>query len=104
MTVKKVTVETLPLFAPLHQKLLELLRGLSPQEWKQPTVAKQWNVKDVAAHLQDTSIRYVSANIHGYMVSPAGNISTYTKTVTWLNELNGEWVKAMKRVSLAILI
>ena len=104
MTVKKVPVETLPLFAPLHEKLLELLRGLSPNEWQMPTVAKQWNVKDVAAHLLDTSIRSVSANRDGQMVLPAGNISTYEETVAWLNELNGELVNAMKRVSPAVLI
>jgi hypothetical protein len=43
-----------PLFAPIHDELMSLLRGLSPQEWLAPTVAGAWTVRDVAAHLLDT--------------------------------------------------
>jgi uncharacterized protein (TIGR03083 family) len=102
--VKKVPIETLHLFAPLHEKLLELLRSLTAEEWLLPTIARQWNVKDVAAHLLDTSIRYISANRDGHTVFPKPPVSSYTETIAWLNGLNKEWVLAMKRVSPAVLI
>src|SRR5438445_149211 len=48
-----------PLFAPLNDELIVLLRGLSDAEWTARAVGT-WTVKDVAAHLLDTSLRRLS--------------------------------------------
>lgn len=101
---KNVPIPTLHLFAPLHEQLIQLLRGLSPEEWVLPTVAKQWKVKDVVAHLLDTSIRYVSANRDHHFLRPATSIASHEDLATWLNALNAEWVMSMKRVSSPILV
>jgi len=48
-TKKKLTsvpIPTLHLFLPLDQKLIELLKSLSGDDWKKPTLAKLWTVKD----------------------------------------------------------
>jgi uncharacterized protein (TIGR03083 family) len=96
-------INTIHLFAPLDKKLVELLRSLTPAEWEKPTVAKQWNVKDVAAHLLDTNIRAVSAGRDHYYGIHAGDISSFDDLVGFLNGLNAGWVNAMKRVSPAVL-
>lgn len=101
--MKEIPIPTLHLFEPLEQKLIELLQSLSPAEWKQPTVARLWNVKDVAAHLLDTSIR-TFAMAHQYSGDPPEPINSYEDLVGYLNRLNAEWVKAMKRVSPQLLI
>ncbi len=103
MMQKNVPIPTLHLFAPLHEQLIQLLRGLSPEEWILPTVAKQWNVKDVVAHLLDTSIRYISANRDHHYLQPVTSVASHEDLVTWLNSLNAEWVLAMKRVSGTVL-
>ena len=41
----------------LEGKLIELSRSLTPQDWQTQTLAPQWKVKDVAAHLLDTQVR-----------------------------------------------
>jgi uncharacterized protein (TIGR03083 family) len=99
-----IPIETLHLFPILDQKLIELLRSLTPDEWNKPTVAKLWTVKDVAAHLLDTSLRTLSIARDGYMGDPPGNIQSPADLINYLNRLNADWVAASKRISPAVLI
>src|SRR5688572_4941575 len=55
-----------PLFAPIHDELMALLRSLTAEEWMAPTVAGAWTVRDVAAHLLDTGLRRLSMHRDGY--------------------------------------
>lgn len=96
-------IQTLHLFEPLEQKLIVLLRSLSPTDWNKPTVAKLWTVKDVAAHLLDTGIRTI-AHSKNYVGDPPTTRNSYQELVDYLNGLNADWVKAMKRVSPETLI
>ncbi|MEY4929795.1 MAG: hypothetical protein RI909_519 [Bacteroidota bacterium] len=98
-----VPIQTLHLFLPLDQKLIELLKSLSSEDWKKPTVAKLWTVKDVAAHLLDGNIRVLALAQH-YQGDPPSGINSYHDLVEYLNHLNADWVKAMKRVSPITLI
>ncbi len=79
-----------------------MLRSLTAEEWQLPTIAKQWNVKDVAAHLLDTSIRTIAAR-DGHSHPPTVPIHSYDDLITYLNNLNADWVSAMKRVSPQVL-
>lgn len=99
----KVPIPTLHLFLPLDQKLIELLKSLSPEDWKKPTLAKLWTVKDVAAHLVDGNLRVV-ALAQNYMGDPPSQIHSYQDLVNYLNSLNADWIRAMKRVSPSTLI
>jgi len=98
-----VPIPTLHLFLRLDQKLIELLKSLSSEDWKKPTLAKLWSVKDVAAHLLDGNLR-VLALAQNYTGDPPSQIHSYRDLVEYLNNLNADWVKAMKRVSPATLI
>jgi uncharacterized protein (TIGR03083 family) len=100
----KIPIPTLHLFPVLDEKLISLLRSLSPEDWNRPTRAKLWTVKDIAAHLLDGNIRTLSMSRDGYHgVKPTG-IDSYDNLVQYLNQLNADWVKAMKRVSPSVLI
>jgi len=61
-----VTISTLPLFAELDRLLLELLRSLTPEDWQRPTLARQWTVQDVAAHLLDGNLRTLAMLRNGH--------------------------------------
>lgn len=98
-----IPIPTLHLFLPLDQKLIELLKSLSQEDWKKPTLAKLWTVKDVAAHLLDGNLR-VLASAQNYMTDPPSQIHSYRDLVDYLNNLNADWVRAMKRVSPYTLI
>jgi len=97
-------IDTRQLFRPLNEKLLDLLRSLTPDEWTLPTVARLWNVKDVAAHLLDGNIRAMSIQRDRYFGETAPASSAYGVMVAWLNGLNADWVKASRRISPSVLV
>jgi uncharacterized protein (TIGR03083 family) len=98
-----VPVDVVQLLPVLDRKLIALLKSLAPADWHKPTIAKLWTVKDVIAHLLDGNIRILSMLRDGYF-SEHPNISSNQELVDFLNGLNADWVKAMRRVSPAMLI
>src|SRR6478609_3699412 len=96
-------IDVIHLLPVLDKKLIELLKSLSPQEWQKQTIAKLWKVKDVAAHLLDGNIRILSMLRDDYYGEKA-DVKSYQDLVDFLNGLNADWVKAMKRVSPTMLI
>jgi len=93
------------LFCQVHGELLSLLRSLSDDDWSKPTAARQWVVKDIAAHLLDGDIRRLSyQRDKAPMVPPESPIESYRDLVAFLNQLNADWVKAAQRISPRLLI
>lgn len=91
---------TAHLFAPLNDELVSLLRGLSADEWNAPTVAGAWTVKDVAAHLLDTTLRRLSMHRDAYEPPPRD----FSSVSALVNDLNAEGVSFARRLSPAMLI
>ena len=92
------------LFPKLDSRLIELLRSLSPGDWELQTIASQWRVKDVAAHLLDGNLRRLSIVRDRFFGEKPVNPNSYEALVEFLNQLNADWVKAFKRVSPPVLI
>lgn len=98
-----IPIDVVHLLPLLDEKLILVLKSLTPADWQRQTIARLWTVKDVAAHLLDGNIRILSMlrdDYHGE--SP--NINSYQDLLDFLNGLNADWVKAMKRVSPAMLL
>ncbi|MES2332240.1 MAG: maleylpyruvate isomerase N-terminal domain-containing protein [Bacteroidota bacterium] len=98
-----IPIDVVHLLPVLDEKLMVLLKSLAPEDWQKQTIAKLWTVKDVAAHLLDGNIRILSMlrdDYHGE--SP--DIHSYQDLLDYLNGLNADWVKAMKRVSPTMLL
>jgi uncharacterized protein (TIGR03083 family) len=91
------------LFPKLEAELIELLRSLAPEDWERQTLAPQWKVKDVAAHLLDTQIRKLAAARHGYKPENSKKLSS-AKLITLINSLNAEGVRQYRRLSPGELI
>jgi hypothetical protein len=100
----KTPIETLHLFPLLNKELISFLKRLSPGDWQKQTVAKQWVVKDVAAHLLDGNYRRIALHRDGWSVPPDMPIRSYDDLVDYLNTLNADWVKAARRLSPATII
>ena len=96
-------VQVLHLFPRLNSSLIDLLERLSPAQWNNPTACKQWTVKDIAAHLLDTSLRRISFGRDNHF-SQATQELAYEDLLKFLNTLNTDWVDAYKRVSPQVLI
>ena len=99
----KIPIDVVHLLPILDDKLMHLLRSLTSEEWQQQTMAKLWKVKDVVAHLLDGNIRSLSI-LRDHYSGEQVSINSYEELVFFLNNLNADWVKAMKRVSPAMLI
>lgn len=104
MTAKPVIpIDVVHLLPVLDGEFIDLMKSLTIEEWQKQTIAKKWVVKDVVAHLLDGNMRILSIlrdNYHGEQSS----INSYQDLVGFLNGLNADWVKAMKRVSPEMLI
>jgi len=98
-----IPINVVHLLPILDAKLIELLKSLTPAEWEMPTVCKLWNVKDVVAHLLDTNVRVISTK-ETFKGDPPPQINSYQDLVDFLNRLNADWVKAMRRMSPGLLI
>ncbi|MCA1619718.1 MAG: maleylpyruvate isomerase N-terminal domain-containing protein [Acidobacteria bacterium] len=90
--------ETAELFLPLQRELVALLRGLAEDDWSRPTLARDWTVKDVAAHLLDTDLRRLSGHRDAHRPS-AAKLGGYEEIVAFINRLNAAWVETARRLS-----
>jgi uncharacterized protein (TIGR03083 family) len=98
-------IETVHLFPPLHMELMTLLKGLSPADWLCETVCAGWQVRDIVAHLLDGDIRKLSPAKEGSRPpAPESPINGYQDLVSFLNQINADWIRATGRMSPRLLI
>ena len=95
-------VLTGPLFAEVRRELVLLLKGLNEEEWRRPTAAGKWNVKDVALHILGGDVGNLSRRRDGFSLT--ADLSSYEKLVAFINEINASWVAAGQRMSPQVLI
>ena len=97
-------VDSRALFRPVSSSLVELLRGLSDEKWEWPTVAGKWRVRDIVAHLLDSTLRRLSFHRDGMKPPPPPNaITSEREFVDLINALNAQWVSSAKRLSPRVL-
>ena len=90
---------TVDLFPILESKLIELLRTLNHEDWSRPTLAKQWTVKDLAAHLLDGNLKRLAMQRDGFFGLPAPPRGGYDSFIEFINRNNAEWITAARRLS-----
>jgi uncharacterized protein (TIGR03083 family) len=97
-------VDSRALFRPVSRSLVELLRGLSDEKWERPTVARAWRVRDIVAHLLDSTLRRLSFDRDRLKPPPPPNaITSEREFVDFINALNAQWVSSAKRLSPRVL-
>ena len=94
---------TAHLFMPLDACLIELLELLTDAQWERETIAGEWKVKDVAAHLLDTAVRRLSMGRDGY-ISESPEIQSNQDLVNFINGMNQQGVRFFRRLSRSVLI
>src|ERR1700731_2496708 len=91
------------LLRKVDERLIELLSSLRSEEWDLQTTAPLWKVRDVVAHLLDTTLRKLAmARDHCYV--EAVNIRSPQDLLTLVNRLNREGVAVYRRLSPRVLI
>lgn len=95
-------IQTRELFPGERAALLDLLGGLSSEEWTKPTVCSGWTVHDLVLHLLWGDLSYLSRHrdeFSGFGPNPAGDLSDWGTLVSFINDLNERWVRSARRVS-----
>ena len=87
----------------VDEKLIDLLRSLTPVEWDLKTVAPLWKVRDIAAHLLDTALRKLSMVRDSCHVE-AVNVRSPQDVIALVNRLNAEGATVYRRLSPPVLI
>jgi uncharacterized protein (TIGR03083 family) len=101
---KPTPLDTRDLFRPVSRTLVVLLGDLQPDDWQRRTVAGAWVVRDVVAHLLDTTLRRLSFHRDGMPPPPpSGPLSSDQDLLRFVNELNATWITAAKRFSPRVL-
>ena len=99
-----VPIDTRQLFRPVSTELVSLLRELPSASWQRPTVAGTWTVRDVVAHLLDSTLRRLSFHRDGMTPPPPPSpIASERDFVRFIDNLNAEWVVAARRLSPRVL-
>lgn len=91
---------TRPLFRPLCTEIVTLFRSLTPEQWERQTIAGDWRVRDVAAHMLDTALRRLS--FHRDRLPPPSPAQPFTSErdlAAFVNALNATWLAAARRLS-----
>jgi len=101
---QKPMIETTHLFIPIHEALIQVLKELDPGDWHKSTLAKQWTVKDIVAHLLDTTTRGIAILRDGHFGYNGPADEEYTTLVDFINQMNAEFVNTAKRWSPQLLI
>lgn len=97
-------IDTRSLFRPVSSELVSLLRRLTPPDWDRPTLAGQWVVRDVVAHLVDLTFRRLSFHRDTMPPPPpARPIASERDFVDFINGLNARWVEVTRRFSPQVL-
>jgi uncharacterized protein (TIGR03083 family) len=102
-TASPAAILCAPLIRKVDEKLLDLLRSLTPDEWNLQTIAPAWKVRDVAAHLLDTVLRKLSL-VRDSCYVEAVDIRSPQDVVALVNRLNREGVTVYRRLSPPVLI
>ncbi len=90
------------LFQPMLDALLELLAGLSEDDWGILVSPGGWTVKELAQHLLGGDIGILSRQRDAYRPGETP-IASWDELVALINALNDSWVSATRRISPRLL-
>jgi hypothetical protein len=97
-------IDTVDLFPLINKELINLLKTISDDEFNQATQFPSWKVKDICAHLLDTSIRRLSSGRDHYRSIESTAINSYSDLIEHVTNLADRWALAFTNVSPKILI
>ena len=87
-----------------RRDLLDLLTDLSGDEWLAPTEAGHWRVKDVALHLLDDDLGWLSRGRDGDMSGLLPTEGDYRQFVGSLDAKNERWIVGAGGLSRRVVI
>jgi uncharacterized protein (TIGR03083 family) len=95
-------------YAPLlrleRRRLLDVLDPLGPDEWSLPTPCPGWTVLGLASHLVGDDLSFVAWQRDHHVGTPAPPGLDEPGFISWLDNLQVEWVDAARRMSPKLVV
>jgi len=101
--IPKRPVTVVPLFPEERERLLELLKGLSPGQFRLPTSCPGWAVHDLVSHVIGDNLAGLSGGRDAHSAESYRGTS-WPELVDFINQQNEAWVVALRRLSPRVLI
>jgi uncharacterized protein (TIGR03083 family) len=92
-----------PLLTEERAELLELLRGITDEDWLISTQAVGWRVKDIALHLLDDDLGWLSRDRDGDTSGLLDMSGVYADFVTALDRKSQSWVDGAHGLSRRVI-
>ena len=92
------------LFQVERDRLLELLGSMAASDWQRPTPCPGWNVLGLASHLLGDDLSVLAGHRDQHRGTPAPQGLDEEGFVRWLDDLQVEWVRAMRRLSPRVVV
>jgi uncharacterized protein (TIGR03083 family) len=92
------------LFRLEGRRLSDLLRSLSAPDWERPTACPGWSVLGLASHLLGGDLGLLARQRDGHHGTPAPEELSEEGFISWLDELQIEWVRAARRLSPRLVV
>ncbi|MHB0929642.1 MAG: hypothetical protein ACYC3W_12200 [Candidatus Nanopelagicales bacterium] len=96
-------IKTIHLFPELNSSLLKVISEMKAEDWNVKTQFPRWTVKDIFAHLLDTSIRRLSSERDHFESIINHSINTYQELIDHITKLADQWAYSFSNVSPKIL-
>ncbi len=93
-----------PLFRLERERLLGLLRSMAASDWDRPTPCPGWNVLGLASHLLGDDLSLLAGQRDHHRGRPAPEGMNEEGFIRWLDELQVDWVRAMRRLSPRLVV
>jgi hypothetical protein len=85
-------------------RLLDLLTGLDAAGWDAPTVAPEWSVKDIALHLIDVDLSWLTRYRDRYKSGFIPEDASHEEFVGLLAQRNQQWIDGTRVLSPRLVI
>src|SRR3954468_8808654 len=99
-------LDVTPALAPERSALLELLRGLSAQDWERPTECPEWTVKGLVLHVLGDDLSLLSrqrdASLDGLTLYAVDHPGVTFRAL--LDGFNEQWVTASTFLSVELML
>jgi uncharacterized protein (TIGR03083 family) len=92
------------LFDAERARLLEMLAGLSDDDWHRPTPCPAWTVLGLCTHLVGDDFSLLARHRDDHLGTPAPDGLTDDGFIEWLDDLQVEWVRAARRLSPRLVV
>ncbi|MFL5734245.1 MAG: maleylpyruvate isomerase family mycothiol-dependent enzyme [Chloroflexia bacterium] len=96
-------IHVIDLFHEERAGLLDLLSGLTPDEWDLPTVCPGWSLKDVALHILGGDLGNLARRRDGFLAG-SRKLKEGESIVDLVNRINDQWVQTARWFSTRLII